>query len=98
MNSYRYQDIYSKIKKSIETNHYRAGKLLPTQEQLANEFNVSRVTIKKALNCLEKENLIYTKQGSGTYVKPRLDKFPYPLIIQLALLTLIVTPKLKIKF
>ena len=76
MNSYRYQDIYSKIKKSIETNHYRAGKLLPTQEQLANEFNVSRVTIKKALNCLEKENLIYTKQGSGTYVKPRLDKFP----------------------
>lgn len=76
MSTYRYQDVYSKIKKLIETNHYRAGKLLPTQEELAAEFNVSRVTIKKALNYLERENLIYTKQGSGTYVKPRLNKFP----------------------
>ena len=75
MSSYRYQDVYSDIKKSIETNHYRAGKLLPTQEELATKYNVSRVTIKKALNCLEKENLIYTKQGSGTFVKPRLN-FP----------------------
>lgn len=83
MNSYQYQDIYSKIKKLIETNHYRAGKLLPTQKQLANEFNVSRVTVKKALNCLERENLIYTKQGSGTYVKPRLNKFPNNEILPL---------------
>lgn len=66
---YRYREIYSDIKKNILTNHYRAGKPLPTQESLSNKYDVSRLTLKKALNLLLDEGLIVSKQGSGTYVR-----------------------------
>lgn len=70
---YKYREIYSDIKKDILTNHYRAGTLLPTQEFFAEKYNVSRITLKKALSLLENEGLIYSKQGSGTYIRPIID-------------------------
>lgn len=70
---HRYQEIYSDIKKNILTNQYREGTLLPTQETLSSIYEVSRITLKKALDLLENEGLIYTKQGSGTYVRSRME-------------------------
>lgn len=70
---YRYREIYSDIKRDILTNHYRAGNLLPTQEILSKKYDVSRITLKKALDLLTDEGLILSKQGSGTYVRPRMD-------------------------
>ncbi|CAM2910371.1 GntR family transcriptional regulator [Dellaglioa algida] len=70
---YRYREIYSDIKRDILTNHYRAGSLLPTQEILTEKYEVSRLTLKKSLNLLIDEGLVYSKQGSGTYVRPRMD-------------------------
>ncbi|GEO57764.1 GntR family transcriptional regulator [Companilactobacillus bobalius] len=68
---YRYKEIYSDIKNNILTNHYRAGKPLPTQEILSEKYDVSRLTLKKALNLLLDEGLIVSRQGSGTYVRNR---------------------------
>ncbi len=79
---YLYSEIYSDIKKDILTNHYRAGKPLPTQEVLARTYHTSRLTIKKALRMLQDEGLIYTKQGSGSFVRaqaPDDDKELLPL-------------------
>lgn len=70
---YKYRKIYSEIKKDILTNHYRAGTLLPTQEYFSEKYNVSRITLKRSLDLLENEGLIYSKQGSGTYVRPQID-------------------------
>ncbi len=70
---YKYHDIYSDIKRDILTNHYRAGTLLPTQDFFAKKYDVSRITLKKALNLLENEGLIFSKQGSGTYVRKQID-------------------------
>lgn len=70
---YKYRRIYSNIKKNILTNHYRAGTLLPTQEFFAEKYNVSRITLKRALELLENEGLIYSKQGSGTYVRKQIE-------------------------
>ncbi|MDN6196254.1 MAG: GntR family transcriptional regulator [Atopostipes suicloacalis] len=74
------------MKRNILTNHYRAGKLLPTQEELANKYDVSRATINKALKLLENERLIYSVQGSGTFVRQRMQEnssellpFDYPV-------------------
>lgn len=67
-----YLDIYNDIKSSILTNHYRAGKPLPTQETLIKKYNTSRITLKKALDKLQEEGLIYSHQGSGTFVRPHL--------------------------
>lgn len=69
---YRYREIYSDIRKDILTNHYRSGQPLPTQEELIAKYNVSRLTLKKALQLLSNEGLIYSKQGAGTYVRVRL--------------------------
>lgn len=79
---YLYWEVYSDIKKDILTNHYRAGKPLPTQETLAKTYQTSRLTIKKALRILQDEGLIYSKQGSGSYVRARAtddDKELLPL-------------------
>jgi len=70
---YKYHDIYSDIKRDILTNHYRAGTLLPTQDFFAKKYDVSRITLKKALHLLENEGLIFSKQGSGTYVRQRIN-------------------------
>ncbi|MDN6626062.1 MAG: GntR family transcriptional regulator [Pisciglobus halotolerans] len=70
---YRYREIYSDIKRNILTNHYRAGTLLPTQEVLSAKYEVFRITLKKALNLLEDEGLVYSKRGSGTYIRSRKE-------------------------
>lgn len=70
---YKYREIYSDIKRDILTNHYRAGTLLPTQEYFAEKYDVSRITLKKALNLLENDGLVFSKQGSGTYIRPQID-------------------------
>lgn len=41
---------------------------LPTETEMTLLFNVSKITIKRALNILETEGLIYKVQGSGIYV------------------------------
>lgn len=70
---YKYYEIYSDIKRNILTNHYRAGTLLPTQEFFSEKYGVSRITLKKALNLLEDDGLIFSKQGSGTYVRSKIE-------------------------
>lgn len=41
---------------------------LPTERELAEEFEVSRLTVRRALDQLERERVIYRVQGSGTFV------------------------------
>ncbi|MDR0284208.1 MAG: GntR family transcriptional regulator, partial [Propionibacteriaceae bacterium] len=43
---------------------------LPTERRLAEEFTVSRTTVRQAIRALIAEGLIYNVQGSGTYVAP----------------------------
>ena len=43
---------------------------LPTERQLREDFGVSRTTIRQAIQGLIRQGLIYSVQGSGTYVAP----------------------------
>lgn len=48
---------------------------LPTERDLASRFDVSRLTVRRALDRLEQEGLVYRVQGSGTFVAaPRIAK------------------------
>lgn len=69
---YKYREIYTDMKRAILTNHYRAGSPLPTQEALTERYQVSRLTLKKALQLLIDDGLVYSKQGAGTFVRPRV--------------------------
>lgn len=64
----KYKAIAEKIRENIKDGAYEDNRL-PDQMTLAEEFGVSRVTIKKALDLLTTAGLVYSIQGSGTYVK-----------------------------
>lgn len=50
---------------------YRQGKTkLPPENELAKQFGVSRITIRRALGELEREGLVLREQGRGTFVNP----------------------------
>jgi GntR family transcriptional regulator, transcriptional repressor for pyruvate dehydrogenase complex len=47
----------------------KPGERLPSERELAGQFNVSRTTIREALRTLELNGLIDIRQGGGSYVK-----------------------------
>ncbi|WP_367397918.1 GntR family transcriptional regulator [Enterococcus raffinosus] len=53
---------------------FKEGELLPDQETLARTYNTSRVTVRKAIQLLIDEGLLYTRRGSGTYVRTNIKK------------------------
>ncbi|KGX92344.1 GntR family transcriptional regulator [Pontibacillus halophilus JSM 076056 = DSM 19796] len=55
----------------IQNGEWGADKLIPTEQALMKEFDVSRTTIRQAISLLVQEGLLEKKQGRGTIVKPR---------------------------
>lgn len=51
-----------------------AGQKLPSERSLAEQFAVSRPSVREAIQKLEAKNLVERKQGGGTFVKPGLNK------------------------
>ncbi|MES5891194.1 GntR family transcriptional regulator [Lacticaseibacillus paracasei] len=77
----KYQVISNEIRKRITTGQYQPKTMIPDQKQLAAEFGVSMITIKKALDGLAREGLIYKKSGLGTFVLGKIplgDKYDSP--------------------
>ncbi|SJZ97266.1 GntR family transcriptional regulator, trehalose operon transcriptional repressor [Pilibacter termitis] len=73
----RYEEVYKDIEKKILSGSFPAGSYLPSENELKEEFLVSRETIRKALNLLMNAGLIQKKQGKGSMVIERkLLNFP----------------------
>jgi GntR family transcriptional repressor for pyruvate dehydrogenase complex len=60
--------VYSTIVERILNKNYRMGDRLPTEAELARQFDVSRVTIRTALGKLRNRRLVVSVQGSGNYI------------------------------
>jgi GntR family transcriptional regulator len=56
------------LRRRISTGEYAEGEILPDQIELAKAFDVSRMTLKKAIDMIAMEGLVYKKRGVGTYV------------------------------
>ena len=65
-----YIQIKDFIRQNIESGEFGGDTRLPSERKLAQQFDVSRLTVTKALKELELEGLIYTQVGKGTYVQP----------------------------
>ena len=63
-----YAQLKYKLLKEIEDN-YKQGDLLPPESKLISLYKISRITVRKAMDELEREGIITKKQGRGTYVK-----------------------------
>ncbi|KRM86275.1 GntR family transcriptional regulator [Liquorilactobacillus vini] len=68
MKTVKYQFVAETIRQRILKGVYKAKSIMPDQNSLASEFNVSRLTVKKALDLLAHEGLIYKQSGLGTIV------------------------------
>lgn len=66
---YKYQTIAQKLRKKFTDGSYQPGDLLPDQESLANEFNTTRLTIRKAIEQLIHDEVVYVKRGAGTFLR-----------------------------
>lgn len=62
-------EIAAEMRRAIEGGQYRRFERLPASRQLAESFGVARNTLRDALYQLEKEGLLETRAGSGTYVR-----------------------------
>ncbi|PYG90397.1 GntR family transcriptional regulator [Ruminiclostridium sufflavum DSM 19573] len=74
---YQLKDI---IINKIKTDEWPVGMKIPTERELCEMFNISRMTVRQALKELENEGYVHRKQGKGTYVatlkyEQRLDGF-----------------------
>ncbi|GAF38715.1 GntR family transcriptional regulator [Agrilactobacillus composti DSM 18527 = JCM 14202] len=64
-----YQRVISALQQQINQGKF-ADLKLPNERVLAEEFNVSRSSVKKALNSLIQRGMIFQKQGAGTFINP----------------------------
>lgn len=64
----KYEKIASTIRERIKNGTYPVDSLLPNQTDLVLEFGVSRMTIKKAIEILMMEGLVYSQRGMGTKI------------------------------
>ena len=68
MRTIRYHQIADELRARVASGEYAAGRLLPSESELSGEFDVSRVTIRKALEMLRDEGLVNARQGFGWFV------------------------------
>lgn len=76
-----YKQISEYIRQKIEQKEWEIGHKIPTEHELCEQFNVSRITVVKALSRLVEEGLLVREQGKGTFVSvPPLLSEPSPLL------------------
>ncbi|MCD9020618.1 GntR family transcriptional regulator [Cohnella silvisoli] len=66
------------IKDQIESGKLKPKDQIPTEMELMNHFQVSRVTVTAAIKQLVEEGLVYRLAGKGTYVKAEDHLLPQP--------------------
>jgi GntR family transcriptional regulator len=66
-----YQQIVDAVKREIAADRLQPGSPLPSFRALAEELLVSLITVKRAYEELEREGIIYRRQGLGTFVSDR---------------------------
>ncbi|AUS95925.1 GntR family transcriptional regulator [Clostridium thermosuccinogenes] len=64
-----YKSIYNDLEKKILSGQYKVGDRIPSEKELSEEYKVSRITSKKALEMLAEKGLIDRAPGRGSFVK-----------------------------
>lgn len=64
----KYEKISSEMRKRIKEHYYPIDQPIPDEISLSKEFECSRMTMKRALDILVMEGLLYRKRGHGTFI------------------------------
>lgn len=68
-----YIQVASALRRRIETGQWQPGQKISTLEELEQEFEVARVTVRQAVELLQNEGLVHRQQGRGTFVAEKLQ-------------------------
>jgi GntR family trehalose operon transcriptional repressor len=74
----KFKEIFLDLEQKILAKEYPPNTLLPSENQLIKMYNVSRETVRKALNLLRDAGYIQKKQGKGSIVLD-LNRFDFPI-------------------
>jgi GntR family histidine utilization transcriptional repressor len=66
----QYERIKSHIVDGIQEGRWESGERLPSENQLADRFSLSRMTVNRAIKELESAGVVERIQGKGTFVAP----------------------------
>jgi GntR family transcriptional regulator len=69
-----YQRLQRALRQAIADNRLAADEALPPERDIAQEFGLSRITVRRALEALADEGLVTRRQGAGTFVAARVEK------------------------
>lgn len=71
-----YQKLYSDLKKQVISGIYKHGDLLPSENQLCEQYGITRLTVRNALNMLVHEGYISKQHGKGSLVSLKRNALP----------------------
>ena len=70
-----YQQIYDEIKDAIEKGAYKPKERIPSELELAEQYEVSRITVRRAVEELCSDGYLVKQQGRGTFVStPHINR------------------------
>ncbi len=76
-----YMQIMDSLIDQIENGQLKPGEKLPSERDLSLQLGVSRMTVRRAINDLVTNGLVYRRQGSGTFVaEPKIEQHANMLI------------------
>ncbi|PZC52073.1 MULTISPECIES: GntR family transcriptional regulator [unclassified Mesotoga] len=63
-----YYKLYVDLKESLNSGKYQKGDKLPTEKELCQQYSISRLTVRRAMDELRREGFIERLKGKGTFV------------------------------
>jgi GntR family transcriptional regulator len=69
-----YRRLAQALRGAIENGILKPQEAIPAERELATDFAVSRITVRKALDALVGEGMLIRRQGAGTFVAGRVEK------------------------
>jgi len=69
-----YRQLQRALRDAIQKKILAPDDALPAERDMAEEFSISRITVRKALDGLVSEGLLTRRQGAGTFVAARVEK------------------------
>ena len=79
-----YIRIHDKIKEDVDDGTWKIGQRLPSERDLCETFDVSRMTVRQAITLLVDEGILERKPGSGTFVASSRVKEKIRVLLRLS--------------
>ncbi len=71
----KYEHIVSWVRGEIESGALKRGDRIPSESVLTEQFQVSRQTVRRALEALTSEGVVESRRGSGTYISVNTRRY-----------------------